>query len=155
MMNFKKELVSFAAVSAFCLTVLTGNLAAQQFDQEALDQAMPALPEVSDAQSKGSQNRSSNPRMKCFVDTPAFDLFTFSVCISSGTAFTTSAVFQIDSPPSNFTILWSDSRCNSNLTTCVLPIRQYQQVTLSATVLDNSNNTFTNTSATAFYEGFL
>ncbi len=96
----------------------------------------------------------SSPRMKCFVDTPAWDEYRYGGCFSAGWARTTSAVFKIDNVPSNFKIYWSNSACSSSSSTCTLPIRQYNNITLSADVLDLSNNTFSSTSAKAHYEGF-
>jgi len=93
--------------------------------------------------------------MSCFVDTPAYDNLTQGYCFSAGAARTTTAYFLINNAPSNYTVIWSDSRCNSASLSCILPIRQYQTINLSATVLNNSNNTFAKTSARAEYEGLF
>lgn len=119
---------------------------------EFLDQAAQSMPELNE---KSDQQTRSGSGMSCYVDTLAFDVFTSGYCFSAGNATTTSAVFRIDNPPSNYTILWSDSRCSSSNTLCILPIRRYQSYTISATILNNANNTFTTASATAEYEGLF
>ncbi len=150
----KSSLIGISA--AFVFAGLSSTVVAQQaLTAEEYDQATLALPELADDDAKSNQNRSGSAAMKCYVDTPAFDLFTFGYCSNAGVARTTTAVFRIDNVPSNFTIIWSDSRCSSTNRTCFLPIRQYQTITLNATVLNNSNNTFSTTSATANYEGFF
>ncbi|MCW8877525.1 MAG: hypothetical protein OQK04_05765 [Kangiellaceae bacterium] len=111
-----------------------------------------ATPELLD-QAKISMAASSSPKMKCLVDTPAWDLWGSPFCFSAGFARSTTAYFQIDNMPSNYTVNWSDSRCSSTSRTCALPIRTYQSISLSATVLNHGNNTFTQTSSTAEYEG--
>jgi hypothetical protein len=120
-----------------------------QFSISASD--IKSVPELGD--SKQVSAASSASSMKCLVDTPAWDNWGVGRCFSAGFARTTSAYFQIDNAPSNYTVYWSDSRCSSSSLSCVLPIRTYQRITLNATVLNNSNNTFTTTSATAMYEG--
>ena len=110
-----------------------------------------AIPEIAD---NSVQTKSVVPAMKCLVDTPAWDNWGYGHCFSVGWARSTTAYFTIDNVPSNFTIIWSNSSCNSQSRSCELTIFQYQSKTLSATVLDNSNNTFTTTTATAHYEGF-
>lgn len=94
-----------------------------------------------------------NPRMKCLVDTPAWDQWGYSFCYSSGYSTYATAYFTIENLPSNFTVYWSDSRCSQNSGTCSVPIRQYQQITMTADVLDRDTNTFVTTSSTAHYEG--
>lgn len=154
-LKLRSQWTALGVVSLFCCTVLTGNvLADEPMSQQEFDQALQALPEVADDLVSLDSIRASTPRMKCFVDTFAFDLFSFGFCANNGTPRTTTAVFRIDSPPSNFTILWSDSRCDSSRDTCFLPIRHFQQINLSATVLNNANNTFSTTSASALYESF-
>ncbi len=97
----------------------------------------------------------SPAKMKCLVDTPAWDSWGYGNCFSVGFARTTTAFFQIDGGPSNnFIVYWSDSRCSQSSKSCSLPIMQYRSVNLSAHILDLSNNTFESTSATAMYEGF-
>ncbi|MCF6300208.1 MAG: hypothetical protein L3J52_03680 [Proteobacteria bacterium] len=122
-----------------------------QLQEERLLAAMPEFAQDKDQTLKFS----SNPKMKCFVDTPAWDNYRYGFCLSIGWAFTTTALFKIDNVPSDFTILWSDSRCSSTRTSCTLPISQYQSIVLNATVLNNANNTFSNTTATASYEGMF
>ena len=152
-LKFTFKPLTFSATALIAFAALTNLAVGQDVVSEAeFEQAAAAaLPELSQP---AEQIRSSSASMSCFVDTPAFDQFTTGFCFSVGTAFMTTAVFRIDNPPSNFTILWSDSRCSSNSLTCFLPIRHFQTITLSATVLNNSNNTFVNTSATARYESF-
>jgi hypothetical protein len=123
------------------------NAASDRFSITASD--IKSVPELADTK----QVFASSPSMKCLVDTPAWDMWGTGTCFSSGFARTTSAYFQIDNAPSNYTVYWSDSRCSSSSLTCVLPIRTYQRITLSATVLNHSNNTFSTTSAKAIYEG--
>lgn len=93
--------------------------------------------------------------MSCFVDTPAFDVKTDNFCFAVGTARTTSACFQVNgvTDPSTSTISWSASGC-SGFGFCLVPIRQYQTVVVSATVTDALGNS-TTVSATARYEGFF
>lgn len=146
--------LTLSIATAFLTAGIIGAAYAQDFSEaEEYGQLSSALPEIADDDAKVDEVR-SGALMKCFVDTPAFDNFTSPFCFSNGTAFTTSAVFRIDGEPSNFTILWSDSSCSSSSDTCVLPIRQFETINLSATILDNNNNTFANVSATARYEGF-
>lgn len=151
----KAKLPLYLIAAAF-MGMLTIAQAQESVKQETSAMALQALPELLDDSADSNQIRSGgSPRMKCFVDTPAFDNFTFGFCVSAHSAFSTSAVFRVDDLPADFTIIWSDSRCNQNSSTCILPIRQYQQVTLSATVLNHGNNTFSTTSATAIYEGLF
>lgn len=100
---------------------------------------------------------SEGPVMDCFVDTRLDDDFSAFTCIGiedrPGRQYST-ARFRIRNFPSNFTILWSDDRCNSNNTQCVLPIRVYRPVRLDATVIDNNNGVSSSVSAIAFYEDF-
>ncbi len=155
MLNLKKTLLTAGISTAFCLAGYIGIASAEQpGSPEQFDQALLALPELAEDLQKPEQNRSGAASMKCFVDTPAFDQFTTGFCFSNWTTFTTTAVFRIDNEPSNFTIIWSDSRCSSSSDTCLLPIRHFQTITLNATVLNNDNNTFSTTSATARYESF-
>ena len=107
-----------------------------------------ASPQLSSANISGEY-------MECYVDTPAWDEFRKGWCFSVGVARTTSAVFRIQGgPSSNFHIYWSDSRCSATSKTCVVPIRQYQNITMTADVLNKNNNTFFTVSAKAHYEGF-
>ncbi|MBL4773596.1 MAG: hypothetical protein JKX98_08360 [Alcanivoracaceae bacterium] len=133
-------------LALLCLTFTT--FAAED---KAYQRLLSAIPEI---EQPPEQIKSTNPAMKCLVDTPAFDRYRFGACISVGWAHTTSAVFKIDFLPSNFTIIWSNSSCNQQSSTCSVSISQYSSITMSATVLDNTNGTFTSTSATAYYEGF-
>ncbi len=155
MLKLKKTLLTTGICAAFCLAGYIGIASAEQpVTAEEFNQALLALPELAEDLQKPEQNRSGGASMKCYVDTPAFDVFTTGFCADAGVARTTTAVFRIDNEPSNFTILWSDSRCSSSNDTCLLPIRHFQTINLSATVLNNDNNTFSTTSATALYESF-
>ena len=144
---------TFIVIALFALLI-----AATANAQPVTDASKPAdsflgLPELADDQSNNNATRASG--MECFVDTPAFDQFTLGFCGNVGLARTTSAVFRLVNRPANFTALWSDPRCSTSSDICILPISFFQQLTLSATVLNNSNNTFTTVSATALYEGFF
>ena len=99
-------------------------------------------------------NKSSAIRMKCFVDTPAYDVYTYDFCASAAAARTTTAVFKIDNVPAGSTISWSNSHCQSNNSLCFVPIRQFRSITVNATVL-KPNGTYTTVSATAEYEGLF
>ncbi|WP_395377425.1 hypothetical protein [Marinicella sp. W31] len=152
-MKIKKHLLTMGAVSAFCCAGLLTANAEEAFDQEAFDLALKALPELAE-DLKNPVATKAAPRMKCYVDTPAFDLFTYGYCFSVGNARTTTAVFRVDNVPAGAQILWSNSNCTNNQSTCFVPIRQYQTISVTATVL-NPNGTFNQTSATAEYEGFF
>lgn len=155
MIKLNKLASAFATfAAAIAITSAAGAADEQMMSSELIEKIAKNIPEL--VEDKGNNTtRSGNARMKCFVDTPAFDQFTYNICFSVGSAQTTSALFRIDNVPSNFTILWSDSRCNSSSRDCSLPISWYQTINLSATVLNNSNNTFTTTSTIASYEGFF
>lgn len=130
------------------LTTLVSAEQKEDYDE----QLMKAIPEL--AEELQNVNKSGSSSMKCLVDTPAFDQFNTGFCFGASFANITTAVFMINNPPANYTILWSNSSCSSQSTYCSVPIRQYDSVNMSATVLNNANNTFTTTSATAYYEGF-
>jgi len=152
-MKMKKQWLTLGAVSAFCCAGLTAN-AEEAFDQEGFDLALKALPELAEDLKNPVNTRSAAPRMKCYVDTIAFDVFTYGYCFNVGNPRTTTAVFRVDNVPSGAQILWSNSNCTNNQSTCFVPISQYQSITVTATVL-NPNGTFNQTSATAEYEGFF
>jgi len=153
----KNKILTHVARSTIVILAFLGTSAIAKEDVDSQlqeERLLAAMPEF--AQDKDQILKSGSiPRMKCFVDTPAFDNYSYNACFSVGGARTTTAVFKVDNVPSNFTILWSDSRCSSTSTFCLLPIRQYQSIVLNATVLNNANNTFSNTTATAWYEGFF
>jgi|GEM_PF-4628003 len=97
--------------------------------------------------------KSSSVSMKCLVDTPKWDRWGSPRCFSGSTSFYATAYFSIDNLPSNYTVYWSDtSNCSSNAGSCSVRIRSGQTITMSATVLDHSNNTFSTTTAYASYE---
>lgn len=154
-MSFRMtKFILFATAFALSLTIFsTASADNEVMSLETLERISQNIPELLDDQSKGDI-RSSGTRMKCYVDTPAYDNFTYGNCVSFGYPTTTTAVFRVDNVPSNFTIIWSDSRCNSSSRDCFLPISHFQTINLSATALDNSNNTFTTTSASASYHGY-
>ncbi len=143
------KLIAAAGALALAVSAIAQPTEEDGLTEELLFKAMPEL------NSPPVATKSSNAVMKCYVDTPAFDVPTVGNCFSVGWAVTTSAVFSIDNAPSSYTVLWSDSSCSSSSLYCVVPIRQYQSKTISATVLDHSDNTFSQTQATAHYEGFF
>lgn len=112
-------------------------------------------PELND-QAPSAVSTLASTTMKCFVDTPAYDHYRINVCFAAGHSRTTTAVFAIDGGPStNYKVYWSDSRCSQSSKTCMLPIRWYETITLSADVLDLSSGTFSSSSASATYEGYF
>ena len=123
-------------------------------DIPAIDDLMvKAFPEVLDEQvSQAATLTLSAMGMKCFVDTSAYDYFTYDQCFGVGTALYTSAVFKIDGAASGSIYIWSDSRCSRTSSYCTIPIRQYQTITLSAYVLQ-PDYTWQSVQATARYEG--
>lgn len=136
------KLLLWASVSFLSLSVMA----------EGKEPAM--IPEI-EADQHLSKSASGSATMKCLVDTPAWDRWGYGQCFSAGNARTTTAFFQIEGgPSSNYRVYWSDSRCSQSSKSCSLPIRQYQTLTVSADILDLSNNTFSSVSATAHYEGF-
>ena len=125
------------------------TLAAEN-DQD-FERLLAAIPEIAEPP---AEIKSTNPTMKCLVDTPAFDHYGTGICFGVAWPYSTLVVFKIDYAPSNFTIIWSNPSCSQQSTYCSMSIQHYDPITLSATVLDNSNGTFTTTSATAYYEGY-
>jgi len=142
------------ASSAMALMLLAGSSqAADELNSQSNEVMNQSFPEL--LETKGPVDTRASGGMSCFVDTPAFDVFTAGACFSIGFAPSTTAVFRITNRPSNFRVIWSDNRCNQNSDTCFLPISFFQTINLSATVLNLSNNTFFTASATANYEGFF
>ena len=95
---------------------------------------------------------SASTSMRCMVDTVKYDRWGINGwCMSASSERYATAYFKIDNAPSNFYVYWSDSRCNGLSTSCALPIISNSSITLSADVLNKSNNTFTSTAATAEY----
>jgi len=147
--------------TAICAALMSASFyASAELDKKGVDKSekysitqsdIKAVPELSDNVSVQAGSLS----MRCLVDTPAWDLWGTGYCFSTGSARTATAYFQIDNAPSNYTVIWSDTRCSGTSLSCALPIRQYQTIKLDATVLNNSNNTFEQTSATAHYEGLF
>jgi hypothetical protein len=149
----KKTLTQLTTLSAFCLTgFMAGAQANELTSEEDFALALKALPELADEVANPPATRSSTIKIKCFVDTPAYDHYTYNFCGSAGWARTTTAVFTIENVPAGSTIAWSNSNCSSTNSTCFIPIRQYQSVSVTANVL-KPNGTYTTVSATAFYEG--
>jgi hypothetical protein len=72
--------------------------------------------------------------MSCFVDTPANDEFTPTVCSAVVNRQSTKAVFRVDNFTPGANVQWSDSRCVSGRETCTVTIRAYVQKTMRATV---------------------
>ncbi|MCA1777880.1 MAG: hypothetical protein LC637_00430 [Xanthomonadaceae bacterium] len=147
----RKSLVMLGSLTlALAVHAATAQDASDLSDDEMFKRMLPELNEK-----PNPAQRSGATGMSCFVDTPAFDLFTSPLCVSAGTTLTTTAVFRVDNPPADFTIIWSDSSCSSSSTVCVVPINIIGYLTVSATVLNNANYTFTKVSATARYEGLF
>lgn len=147
---------SMVAATAFAFVLCGGLVSAQNVtipDEGALLEAY--VPELKDSSPQTQATTASATSMSCLVDTINYDQWGSPQCLSTGTETFATAFFRIDNPPSNFTILWSDSRCDSSKTLCSVPIRMFTNITMDATVLDNSNNTFVQVSATAWYEGLF
>ena len=149
----------FVALGTFSLAGLvhaadlqTSKKLAKKDDYSITASDYKAAPELLQ-QSQTIQAASASPKMRCLVDTPAWDYWGSPFCASAGFARYTTAYFQIDNMPSNYIVDWSDDRCNSSSSSCSLPIRNYQTITLTARVLNEDNNTYTTTTATANYEG--
>ncbi len=151
----KNNIKTIIAVSSFVLSgIFTPVMAKELTAEEDFEMALKALPEVADDLANQGANRSSAIRMKCYVDTPAYDQYTYNFCASVGSARTTTAVFAIDNVPAGSTINWSNSNCSSSNSICFVPIRQYRPITVTASVL-KPNGTYTTVSATAEYEGWF
>jgi hypothetical protein len=145
MNKYIKSLIALTMASAVAASV-------QAKDDNAITAAdLKAVPELQQAQQTMS---SSGASMRCLVDTPAWDYWGSPECFSAGFARSATAYFQIDNGPSNYTVYWSDSRCSSSSLSCVLPISAMRSITLTANVLNHSNNTFATVSATAYYEDY-
>lgn len=151
----KNNLLKLAAVSALCMTGIFSNVSAKELTAEQdFQYALKALPEAADDLENNAFNKSSTIRMKCYVDTLAYDQYTYNYCFSAAWPRTTTAVFAIDAVPAGSTIIWSDNSCSSSNSVCFVPIRHYQTKTVTATVL-KPNGTYTTVSATAEYEGLF
>ncbi len=151
--NMKNNLLKLTAISALCMTGLFTNITAKELTEEQdYELTLKALPELADDIKNSSLNKSAAIRMKCYVDTAAYDLYTYDFCFSAALPRTTSAVFSIDNVPAGSTVIWSNSSCNSS-SFCIIPIRHYQPLSVNATVL-KPNGTYSTVSATAYYEGF-
>lgn len=139
-----------ALIGLLQLSFVTVNAA------DVTEQDLKALPELRDDSLSSDLTILATPRMKCFVDTPAYDLFTYNRCFGVGSARTTTAVFKIDGgPSSNYSIIWSNSRCSRTSKTCFLPISQGRTIRLNATILDFNTSRFYQVSATARYDGLF
>ena len=146
---FLKKALTVALVAGLSTAAIAKN-------KTATDEQL--LANWDEAKAVSQSASSTTVRMKCFVDTPAYDHFSYNNCFNAGSARTTSAVFQIEGgPSSNYTVYWSNSACSSTSKTCILPIRWYQSVNLSATIVDKNTtpNTAYSSSATAYYEGLF
>lgn len=146
--NFK-FIISILAAALLMQIFTTASASDGPSDQELYNR----LPEVSSAD-KGSNTRTGGAYMDCIVDTINYDI-TGNPCWSFGTETFASAFFTIHNLPSNYTIIWSDSRCSQSSFVCVIPIRMFRTLQVSAIVLNNDAGTFTNVSATATYEGLF
>lgn len=144
-------LISLIVTSIFSLPLMANEKYDSAFLKESQYQALPEL-KADLEQDEVKTSIVIIPAMKCFVDTPEHDSFTFDQCGSQGAAFTTSAVFKIDYGTFGVaSIHWLDSRCDNTSNTCILPITQNQTINLKAFVLINSN--FHVVNAKAIYEG--
>ncbi len=151
----KIKLLKLTALSTLCITGIISTASAKELTAEQdFEYALKALPELADDLESNNANKSSATQMKCYVDTLAYDLFTYNYCFSAAWPRTTTAVFAIDNVPAGSTINWSNSNCNANNSVCFVPIRQYQSITVNATVL-KPNGTYSSVSATAEYEGLF
>jgi len=141
---------------AFSITVLmvfaTNSGATDALNSESPEYLLKLFPEMYEPAANDEQFASGG--MSCLVETIGFDIYEANGCFADSPRPSTLAFFRIDGAPSNFRVLWSDSRCNPNRTICSVPIFPLRPVTMSATVLNLSNNTFFTASATARYEGF-
>jgi|GEM_PF-3806668 len=148
-----KNKLKISSISIFCIAaVFNVASAAELTAEEDFKMALRAMPELADDLDKSTTNKSATVLMKCYVDTPAYDYFNNNICFSSGFARTTTAVFKVDNAPAGSGIIWSNGNCTANNSTCFVPIRQYQSVNVSATVL-KPNGTYSIVNATAHYEG--
>lgn len=112
-----------------------------------------ALPELADELENNAFDKSSGAiRIKCYVDTPAWDHFTYDSCGSVGTAHTTVAVFNLENVPPGSTVNWSHSSCGTS-SWCSFPISLYQSITVTATIL-KPDYTYEVKSGTAHYFGW-
>ncbi|MGX5173171.1 hypothetical protein ACUR5C_03980 [Aliikangiella sp. IMCC44653] len=143
-----KKLIKSALLISAAASFSFSAMASEKGITEADIKAAPELQQANEMQMS-----SAATGIKCLVDTPRWDRWGSPNCFSVGSARTTTAYFQITNPPANYTIYWSHEGCNSGSATCNLPIRTYQTLVLSATVLDHSNNTFTQVESRAHYEG--
>ncbi len=131
-----------ASVSAFDKPM---NHATQQ---ELLEFAMP---EHAD---KGAVlNKSFGPELLCFVDTPAWEIYTGPTCSSTGTAFSTTAAFKVFNLDPTHKVIWSNVGCPAyEPSLCILPIGFIADLTVVATVVNkNTGQVIATLSATADY----
>ncbi len=151
----KYNKLKISSLSALCIAAVFNVASATELTaEEDYEMALLAMPELADDVQKPTESSfSAAVRMKCYVDTPAYDQFRYGNCFSAGFARTTTAVFRVDNVPAGSTIIWSNSNCSAS-STCFVPIRQYQTINVSATVL-KPNGTYEVTSATAHYEGMF
>lgn len=148
-----KSKLKITTISVFCLSSCFSYVNASELTpQEDLKNALNSLPELADVYGNKSADKSASVRIKCYVDTPAYDYFSYNNCLSVGSARTTTAVFNLENVPTGSDVIWSNSNCNANSTWCTLPIRQYQQISVTATVL-KPDSTFSQHTANAWYEG--
>ena len=153
--TFTKLTNLFTALAILSLAILSSAAFAQQnANQQEFNQALQELSESISTEGVDSQIKTGGATaMSCIVDTIAYDTESIGYCESSGSARIATAIFRIVNPPANYGVNWSDSRCTTNSLTCAVPIVNYRTITMSATVLNNANNTFVTVSATAHYEG--
>lgn len=150
----KNSLLKITTISAFCLAGGFSAANAQALTpQEDLEIALNALPEFADEIKNSAVNKSSVIKIKCYVDTPAYDTYSYNSCFNVGWARTTTAVFNLENVPSGSGVIWSNNSCTANSNYCFLPIRHYQSVSVTATIL-KPDSTYSTVNATAYYEGY-
>ena len=103
--------------------------------------------------SLGTASDAQATSLACYVDTPAYDLFSNNFCGAIGFAPSV-AVFQVQNVNTNlYDIFWSEPSCTPNSTFCIVPISPGQTKTVTAYLWfrPEPEGAFTYT-ATAFYE---
>jgi len=121
--------------------------------EDDMSRILEALPELNDELNNAEVDRSAVIRIKCYVDTPAYDVFSYNHCFSSGSAYTTTAVFNLENVPAGSVVIWSHPNCSASSTWCNFPISQYHTVNVSATIL-KPDSTWSIVEGSARYEGW-
>jgi len=113
--------------------------------------AVSAMPEIN--QDSPRINKSSGAFMLCFVDTPAWEVYTGPTCSSTGTAFSTVAAFKVFNLDPNLKVVWQRIGCPAyEPTLCILPIGSLASSTAVALIVNKNTGQVVDTiSATATY----